>query len=153
MRFCKILVVGALLGFCCVFSVKAQKKQVQKCDSSVTGGKYDWVGIAPLLKEPDHLFGSVLVKPKNINRDYLIQLARRLKSEYCSAQEFQVVIFDNSKYANSYSIQDYTSSGAKIILMRGFYSFDRKTGKDLLEFSTKPGNVTTEVQIDLSSLN
>lgn len=37
--------------------------------------------------------------------------------------------------------------------MRGAYGFDRESGKDILEFSTKLGNPTTEIQIDLSKIN
>lgn len=134
------------------YQLNAQNKNEKKCKSEVTGGKYKWVGIAPLLQEPGNLYGYVLVKPKYIRRDFMIQLAKRLKSEYCNAENFQVIIFDDGKYANSYSMQDYVSSKGKIILMRGFYSFNRSTGVDGLEFSTKFGNPTTEIQIDMSKI-
>ena len=139
--------------FFCTHPVNAQTKTEKKCKSEISGGKYKWSGIAPLLKEPDYLFGYILVKPKEVERNFMIQFAKRLKSEYCNAEKFQVIIFDDRKYAIPSSMQDYISSKGKIILMRGFYSFDRATGKDILEFSTKLGNPTTEIQIDLSKEN
>ena len=132
---------------------QSMAQNIHKCETTIKGGEYKWAGIDPMLKDPSSYFGFVLVKPKNINRVFLIELAKRLKKEYCEAEKFQVAIFDDRKYANANSLMDYTSSKGKIILMRGFYSFDRKAGKDLLEFSNKSGNPTTEVQIDLSALN
>ena len=148
----KILCLGGFLIFLAGQSF-AQATKPQKCKSVVRGGKYKWARILPPSDTTDLFFGFVLVNSKKINRDFMIELAKRLKEEYCHAEKFQVVIFDDRKYANTYSLSDYASSNGKIILVRGFYAFDRKTGKDLLEFSTKLGNPTTEVQIDLSALN
>jgi hypothetical protein len=144
-----ILLFLAIFLFCGATG-KAQNKIEKVCKSVVSGGKYKWVSISPLLKEPDNVFGYVLVKPKQINRGFMMRLAERLKSEYCDARKFQVIIFDDRKYANGNSMQDYVRSQGKIILMRGFYTFDRSAGLDRIEFSSKRGNPTTETQIDMS---
>ncbi|MFN0140735.1 MAG: hypothetical protein ACKVQW_11710 [Pyrinomonadaceae bacterium] len=150
MKLALLIFYACVLGWSFTDQSMAQTKDPKKCNAAMKDGKYTWAGIAPQLKSPDSYFGYVLIKPKDVNRDYMVKLAKRLKAEYCQAEKFQVVIFDNKKYANSDSMRDYTLSKGKTILMRGFYSFDRSSGKDILEFSTKFGHPTTEVQIDLS---
>ncbi len=125
--------------------------RVKSCEPrAVDGGTYKWAAIDPLLRDPNSYFGFVLVRPQNVKRDFLVKLATRLKSDYCKAEKLQVVIVDKRRYANSTSLTDYADSRGRIVLMRGFYSFDRVSGRDLLEFSSRFGNPTTENQIDLS---
>jgi hypothetical protein len=97
-------------------------------------------------------FLFIVIKPSDINKKSMVQLAKRLKAEFCLYERAQFVIFDNKKYADVTSMNDYIQSKGKTILMRGYYSFNRITGEDLLEFSTKRGNPTTENQIDLSKI-
>lgn len=128
----------------------SQDQAIKKCETDVKGGKYKWAGIGPTGGDPRQLSGFILIKPAEVNRDFLIQLAKRLKSEYCNIDKLTVTIFDNGKYANGYSIKDYYDSNGKIILMRGDYGFDRITGKEVIAFSTKPGGPRNEVVLDLS---
>src|SRR5688572_7724764 len=82
------------------------------CKIQVDGGKYKWKGISP-VKTNSAFYGYVLVKPKQINKEFLFGLAQRLKKEYCDAERLQVVIFDQGKYANPLSQADYIDSGGK----------------------------------------
>jgi len=139
-----------LIILVCVFAANlVGSTTAQTCESQVKGGKYKWAGIDPTLTDPGSYFGFVLVRSKDIDREYIIKLAHRLKDEYCKAQRLQVVIFDNRKHTGSDALLAYQESNGRIVLMRGFYAFDRTSGRDVIEFSTKLGNPTTEVTIDL----
>lgn len=127
----------------------AQSVKVQKCKSEVKGRKYKLVSEGRGIREDKSLLIFIAVKPKSLNREFMTQLARRLKSQYCNEQRIQVVIFDDQKIANPDSLWEYLESKGQTFLMRGFYSFDRLTGKDEIEFSSKRGNPTTENQIKL----
>lgn len=148
MKIITLLLVS--LGCSIVGYGQSQIPKVEKCESAVKGGKYKWASIEPVLNEPNNFYGYVLVKPKDVNRQFLVRLAKRLNSEYCKAERFQVVIFDEGKYANPVSMQELVASKGKIVRMRGFYSFDRKSGENRLEFSTARGHPTTEVKLNLS---
>jgi hypothetical protein len=115
------------------------------------GGKTNWIDVEPQSNRQMDYFGFVLVRPKDINEDFLLALASRLKAEYCHATTLQVVIFYSKKYANPLSIEDLAQSKGETILMRGFYTFDRESGRDKLEFSKRLGNRTTEIQIDITT--
>ena len=58
------------------------------------------------------------------------------------------MIFESKKDASLSLLSGYISG--KPIIARGYFSFDRKKGVKLVEFSTKKGNPTREIQIDLS---
>ncbi len=149
----KLFVFCSLTILLILFSMgQAVAQESNKCRVSVKGGKYRGTNIASIRNDPDVYAGFLLVRPKDVNREFMIALASRLKQEYCHAKKVNVFIFDQKKYANWNSIKDFISSGGKTILMRGAYGFDRESGKDLLEFSTKLGNPTTEIQIDLSEI-
>jgi hypothetical protein len=137
-----------LLAF--AFSASAQKKKTVRCKTDIPSVKYE-IG-SGFRSKPIQI--NIYVDPELIEKDVLIQLAKTLKAEFCNEEKAQFIIFDDRKHINSGdALRDYVDSGGKLILMRGFYSFDRKTGKDTIEFSKKPGNPTTEVQIDLSKEN
>lgn len=136
-----------LIWLCCLNSFA----QPPDCKMKVDGGHYKWKGISPTTTD-SILFGYILVKPKQINKEFLFSLTRRLKKDYCHAERLQVVIFDQGKYANSLSMADLIDSKNTKFLMRGFYSFDRAKGTELLEFSNKLGNPTTENYFDLTKL-
>ncbi len=147
-----------LLGFCGLCGLillnisQGMAQESNKCKVSVKSGKYRGAHIAAIRDDPHVYTGLLLVRPKDINRDFMIALASRLKQEYCHAKRIHVFIFDEKKYANVNSIIDFASSSGKTILMRGAYGYDRESGKDVIEFSTKLGNPTTEIQIDLSKV-
>jgi hypothetical protein len=132
-------------------SADAQWRKVKRCQATEKAGKYklffDW---RP-LDERRTVSAYIIVKPKNINRKYLLQVARRLKSEYCYDEKLNVIIFDDIKLISADPVLDYANSDQKIVKWRGLYSFDRATGKESFEFSTKLGNPTNEVQVDLST--
>lgn len=102
--------------------------------------------------EPTIVDLRIFVEPNNFNEAFIRKLADRLTSEYCNEDKVYAVIFDNRKLArDSFFMEDYVRTGGKLIQMRGFYTLDRSIGKIAIEFSTKLGNPTTEIQIDLSS--
>ena len=146
MKYPILLITLAWIAYASCLNGYGQTKS--DCEIRVEGGKYKWKGISS-VKTNSAFYGYVLVKPKQINKEFLFRLAQRLKKEYCRAERLQVVIFDQGKYANPLSQADYLDSGGKKILMRGYYSFDRSMGTELLEFSNKLGNPTTENMFDL----
>lgn len=124
--------------------------QHQKCQILEKKVKYK-IGFKSVNDSNDILL-QISVKPKNINREYILRLAKRLRSEYCDAEKITVIIFDDAALAQTYlSMKEYIQSKGKIVEMRGFYSFDKSSGKEGIEFSTKRGNPTDENKIDLSS--
>ena len=146
-----ILILVILCCFCSVTQTKSQNRDSQKCKSEVKGGKYKLAYEVRPLRGDEGLLLLIVIKPKNVNREFMIQLANRLKSTYCQEKSFQAVIFDDKTLANVDSMTELIQSKGKTILMRGFYSFNRETGKDDLEFSTKRGNSTTEIQIKMAN--
>lgn len=141
-----------LFFFCCLaLQTFAQAKKIHKCGSNVKGGEYKLVNGSYSMEAPKNLLLFITISPKNVNKDFMTQLAKRIKTEFCREDDVQVVIFDDPKPASGTSLSDYISSNGKIILMRGFYSFNKKNGKDVLEFSTRRGNPTTEMQIDFAA--
>ncbi len=150
MKSLRLLIVLLFLSLTIVTDSFSQRNDGTNCKSKVDGGKYKSASIGPLMDSPKSYFGYILIRPSEVSKEFLLKLATRLKVEYCNAEKLQVVIFDKKEYANSNSLRDYAASKGKIILMRGFYNFDTITGVDALEFSTKFGNPTTEVQLDLT---
>ena len=131
----------------------AQEVKVEKCRSEVKGGRYKLYSASYGMRGERPLLLIIVVNQRRINREDMIQLARRLKSEYCHEEKLMTVIYDNRKYINHNYFVDFLNSGGKKNWARGYYSFDRATGKDLIEFSSKLGNPTDENKINLSAEN
>lgn len=149
----RIYMMFLLCCFLFVTQISAQDETIQKCQSSVKGGEYILTSAGHTIEGEKVLLILIVVKSQNINRDFMLKLAERLKSEYCNEKKLQAVIFDDRKLADISSISKYVESEGKTILMRGYYSFDRTSGKEEIEFSAKRGNSTDEIKIDLSSIN
>lgn len=148
----KYLIVSMLCCLSVCFACQSVSSQTsEKCVVTVKDGKYEKASIGGTLANPLILGGTVLVKPKNFNREFMTKLARRLKQEYCEADEISVMIVDSKEYMGTSTLMDYARSKQKIINMRGFYNFDRKSGKDMIVFSTVRGNPPDEIQINLST--
>lgn len=124
----------------------------ESCKYKGNEGKYKLLWQARTIRGENTLLLHILIKPKNVNRDFLILLAKRIRSEYCNEKNVYVVIFDDRKLASDFHRTDYFLSKDKII-ERGHYKLDRENGVELLEFSTKRGNPTTEIKVDLSDKN
>lgn len=133
-----------------ILFIFGQENDIIKCKPQIKDGKYKIISEGKTISGEKRLLVFIYVKPKDINRQYLLQTPQRIKETYCNDPQLIAVIFDNKKTMYQYALSDYARTNGKVVRMRGFYSFDRKTGKDLLEFSTKRGDPTTEVQIDLS---
>jgi len=120
-----------------------------KCKIQNKAGKYKLLLIdATRDKNGISLFLHVKFKKKTINRVRMTQLADRLFAEYCKANSLLAVIFESKKDAGLSLLSGYISG--KPIIARGYFSFDRKKRVKFIEFSTKKGNPTREIQIDLS---
>lgn len=138
---------------CTCFLVQSKAQSVNdNCKYNVDGGEYKLLWKSRTIRGENRLLLHILVKPKNVKRDYLIQLTKRVKSEYCNERKILVVIFDDRKMAEKFHRTDYFLSKNKII-ERGYYQIDKEKGEELLEFSTKRGNPTTDVKIDLSEIS
>jgi hypothetical protein len=130
-------------------STNAQQNETKSCKSNIKGGKYKRAEISSWYRQPRRFSGNVLIKPKNINKDFLILMAKRLKSEYCGAEYLKVAIYDNATSMDS-GWEIYNKSKGNVVRQRGNYVFDRITGQEYLEFSTKLGNPISEIRIDLT---
>ena len=137
---------------CCMTNAPGQIKEMKKCISRIDGGDYKLISSSKLSDQPKSVHLYIVVNPKRLNKDGMILVAKRLKDDYCDVEHLTVVIFDNRKFANSISMSDFIKSKGKTVLMRGFYSFDRTSGEEGIEFSTKRGNPTSEVKINLANL-
>ncbi len=146
----KVFLVLLLFLLINVDYVYTQVNGTGKCKSSVKGGKYQKSEIAHWQNEPKKFSGNVLIKPQNVNREFLIKLAKRLKAEYCMAEYFTVNIYDDSDSMN-FGWEIYNQSENKIIRHRATYTFDITAGINEIEYSTKKGNPTNENKIDLNS--
>jgi hypothetical protein len=143
-----LILTFTMLGL--VNSGVAQKGETRKCETTVKGGKYKVNSSSPSSGKRG-LMLSIVVKPKNFNREYMLQVAQRIKSEYCSEKEIIAVIFDDRKLDNLGALPgDFPEPKDIEKVRRGYYSLDKAKSEEGIEFSTKRGNPTTEVEIDLT---
>ena len=96
----------------------------------------------------------IVVKPENFNRGYMTLLARSIHQRFCTDEEISAVIFDDKHVADTMDMGLFLTGRIKIPEVRGFYALTSHTlsgkGKDhSIEYSTKRGNPTNEVVIDL----
>lgn len=143
-------ILFACVALVLTMQVFAQETEIKKCHSDIKRGKYKLVSASYGIRGERQLLLIIVVPPKKINREDFIWLAKRLKSEYCHDEKLTAVIYDNKKYIDHGYFMDSLNSGGKRNWARGYYSFDRATDKDLIEFSSKLGNPTDENKIDLS---
>lgn len=143
----------SLLAFCPPGLTMPTEQQPKKCAiPKKLGGKYKLVSIGHSVEGPLTLGLRVVVKPENFSREYMLQFAQRVKLEYCNEQRITVVIFDDYLAAKSARIVvDYLVGRDAAPELRGFYSLDRTTGEEGIQFSTVRGKPADEIVIDLSS--
>lgn len=98
--------------------------------------------------DPLSVILQIEVDKKYFNKESMIELARRLRSDYCKATLLSVTLYDNMKAARDPgNLFLLAESHGKTIRMRRFYILDRKTGEEGLEFSTELGKPTNQVPI------
>lgn len=128
----------------------AQETEIQKCAVPKNiDGKYKLAAEVRPLGEPKRLHVYVVVKPKNFTKEFMTELAKRLKSVYCNEDAIYVTIFDSKEKITGW-FHDYVLSGRKVDKRRGTYLIDRNESKETIEFSTKSGNPIDEVRIDFT---
>jgi hypothetical protein len=96
----------------------------------------------------------VVVKKENFNRAFMVRLANALRMRFCSDEEISAVIFDDKHVAESLNMGDFLTGRVTPPEVRGLYALTSYTlankGKEeSIEFSTKRGNPTNEVVINL----
>lgn len=92
---------------------------------------------------------------KKYNRTDMLKFAENIKARFCNEENISVVIFDDKKALdeNSRAVTDYLLYQTIAPGLRGFYSFNRKTGYEGIQFSTKRENPLDEVKIEISKSN
>jgi hypothetical protein len=149
-----IICIYLFLLFCSVVVGQPSTKTVEcKVDSSKKF-KYKIIAKERTINEPYIFSIRVVIKDnKKFNKENMLKFTENIKARFCNEERISVVIFDDEKTANeSRVVADYLLDQRKAPELRGFYSLDRKTGSEGIQFSTKRGNPTDEVKIDIPNL-
>ncbi len=130
-------------------TAQSEKLATEKCEFRGESGKYKLIFLDETQDENGiSVFLHIKLNAKKYKKTEMVKLAKRLFAEYCKADELLVAIFESEKDSGLSLLPGYIIG--KPIVTRGYYSFNRKTGENGIEYSTKKGNPTTEIQIDLS---
>ena len=114
--------------------------------------KYKLISIGRTVGEPYITGLRIVVKDKYFNKDDMVQLTKIIKARYCNEEIISVVMFDDAKVAKqARAVIDQLAGNRKVPEIRGFYSMDRKTEKEIISFSTKRGNPADEISIQLQN--
>ncbi len=99
--------------------------------------------------EPHEVTVILSVDAQHFNRDDMIRLAAQLKADFPNAPILSGEILDDRNIADN-----YVPAGDMYRLFykarRAFYSLNRKTGKEYIEFSSARGKPFNERRINLS---
>lgn len=159
MRTIKLIVflgIAWLMNYLPIVSFAQEKSQkIIKCKvESSRKVKYKLVSIDRTEVKPPFITGLRIVLKKNrFNRNYMIKLAQRLNAEYCNEEVISAAIFDDYKAAKrADAVIEYLLKKRSVPELRGFYSLNRNTGEELIEFSAKRGNPPNEIKINLNQL-
>lgn len=113
---------------------------------------YKLVSVGRTIREPIVTGLRIVLEPKDFKEEKLVQLTSLLKAKYCREQEISVVLFDDSTVAKEADVVvDELAGSRKVPELRGFYSFNRKTGKEEMSFSRIRGNPPDEVLLRLGN--
>ncbi len=142
------LVFGALASS---FYAQTPEPKIEKCKVCPKQTfKYKLISIGRSLSEPPITGLRIVVKQPRFNRTDMAELARVLKAMYCHEESISAVIFDDSKVAKqAHVVVDQLVGTRKVPELRGYFSFDKQTGKTQISFSTKRGNPPEEIALDL----
>ena len=150
----KVWVVVITL-LCCILATSGQEvdPNLKACKvSSKPIVKYELVSAGVGLGKSPVVGLRIVVADKFFNRLQMELLVKQLGEKYCNATELGVTIFDDKKTAQNARVVVEHLSGKRVVpQIRGFYSANKSTGLSKLEFSTKRGNPTNEITLDLSS--
>ena len=99
--------------------------------------------------EPHEVTVIISVDPQHFNRDDMVRLASQLKTDFPNAPILSGEILDDRNIADN-----YVPAGDMYRLFykarRAFYSLNRKTGKEYIEFSSARGKPFNEIKVNLS---
>ena len=141
----RLIIWFCALGIFSSAAVTALPQDVVPCKAVRGGTKYKRAEIGPSYGKPDHISGNILVKPKNINADFLYNLSRTIRSKYCTAVHISVAIYDDAKLMD-YGWEIYNKTSDEAPRMRAVYTLDMTNGIEQLQFSTSPrGNLDGNV--------
>ena len=147
-------VVLAFLAF--GITVSAQSRKIEKCNvRSKDQPKYDVIFEQKNDLAPYWLGVDIVVRPENFNADFMRGLADTLTRRYCHDNYISVTIYDEKRAARNTTdsvMALYLRGRIKVPALRGFYSFDKDSKHVGVSYSTKRGNPTDEVRIELPFL-
>jgi len=147
----RIYLFVTILIFGCI-TIQAQQRLQSDCSSAVPNRIAYKVGfLSHAVEDPNSLIVQISLKSRDFSRTSLLVLVRQLRKDYCNYEKLSVVFFDNPKLAKdpARAMVALVESNQRIVLVRGFYNLDRRSGSEGLEFSTKRGNSTKEVTVGL----
>ena len=146
----------ALTFFVLAVAVNSLFGQSKKCDSDYKDSvEYKLVQNYKTDLPPYIRSLRVVVKQENINREFMIRLARTLRHRFCTDNEITAMIFDSKRVARTIDEGQFLMGRVKVPEVRGFYTLTSYTlanqgREESIEFSTKRGNPTNEVVVKLS---
>lgn len=134
-----------LLSFLCFCNVSLA--QDKKCSvPKGTGGKYKLVSEDYASSLPREVLLKVVLAPENLTKEYLTELRKRVKAEYCDPDYIVVDIYETEEAA----VRRYDSMTAAMEAQRGNYLFDRPMKTDRLEFSPESGGSNRKIVVDFN---
>jgi hypothetical protein len=155
MRTCFKLLSLAMLMLVSTSSGISQKRgDITECKSNIANPvKFKVLRVSPSIREPFTLGIDVAVRKKDFNREFMIRFAQTIRARYCMENAIGVAIVDDKKVflADPEIIAYHLGGIKKSPVIRGFYSFNRLTGVNVIGFSTKRGNPDDEIVIDFSN--
>ncbi|HMS39561.1 MAG TPA: hypothetical protein PKE69_04990 [Pyrinomonadaceae bacterium] len=121
----------------------AQNKQSCKVTKNL-GGKYKLDDSYTSLVEGRGIFFlRIKLKPKNINKGYLLEVAQRIKETYCNENIIYAEIWDSS---DKRIFDDLTPPPIFPPWARAIYSLDRIENKEMIQFISSD-KITDEIRI------
>jgi hypothetical protein len=103
------------------------------------------------LENVPTLIVQVSVKSKAFNRSDMIELAKELKERFDDEPKLFARVFDSYSSARDFVPHPHSRTYDRDNKsLRGYYSLDRKSRKEYIQFSSAPGKPRDEIEIDLT---
>ena len=104
------------------------------------------------LEDVPMLIVQVSIQSKAFNRSDMIELVKELKARFPDQPKLFARVFDSYPSAKSFVPHPHSRTYVRDNKsLRGYYSLDRKSGKEYIQFSSAPGKPRDEVEIELTA--
>lgn len=108
------------------------------------GGKYKFVsGDTSIVEGRKIFFLTIKLKPNKFNKEYLMQVAQRIRETYCKEGKINTVILDSS---DNRKFDDLTPPPIFPPAAKALYSLDKIENRELIQFISS-SKVTDEIKL------